>query len=411
MMKKMAKVSAGPPKGFRDFLPEEARVRESVIATLKEVFVLFGFAPLDTPALEAGETLLGGNLGREADKLIYLFKDRGGRHVGLRYDLTVPLARLVAQYKNSLSFPFRRYQVGPLWRAEKPQAGRYREFWQADIDIVGSASALAEAEVLACVLKAVDHLGFTSYKLVINDRRLLDSLGITPELAIIVDKKENQGLGVVEEELAKKTGKEKTKEILEKLEKVEEPDSIKRIKSFLKTLGADTEKVVFDSWLARGLEYYTGPIFELKVGGKLSLGGGGRYDKLVGKFAGGDLPATGFSFGVDRVIEALRKTGVLIEGGKVSAPEVLITVFEEKLASDSLRLGRTLREAGYSAEVYTDEKTRLDKQLKYANKRGIAWVVIIGPEEVAKKTATLRDMEARTEETVPQKDLARRLAR
>lgn len=405
----MAKARAQTPKGFRDFLPEEARLRESVIATLKEVFASYGFSPLETPAIEYKETLLG-KYGEEADKLIYLFMDRGGRDVGLRYDLTVPLARVVAQHQNELHLPFRRYQIGPQWRAEKPQAGRYREFWQADIDIVGSASLLADAEVLACTLEAVARLGFTDSKLLINDRKLLDSLGITPKLAIIVDKKEKIGLKQIEIELSQKAGKAEVKQILRKLKGAEEPESIKNIRNYVRHLGGDPKRLVFNPWLARGLEYYTGPIFELKVGGgNLSVGGGGRYDKLVGKFAGRELPATGFSFGIDRVVEALKETGSLIEGEKVASPEVLVAVFGEKLAPASLKVASTLRSAGFSVEVYPDEKAKLDKQLKYADKRGVSWVVIIGPEEAKKKRVTLRDMESGEQETLSLSELKKKL--
>lgn len=385
-------------KGFRDFLPREARRKEFVINTLKQAFSSYGFLPLETPAIEYAETLTD-KYGEEADKLIYLFEDRGGRKVGLRYDFTVPLARVVAQYQNELPIPFKRYQVGPVWRADKPQAGRYREFWQADIDIVGSGSPIADAEIIACTLSAAEKLGLANVKLFISDRAFLDSFGVTPELAIIIDKRDKIGEEGVSDELARKLGKEEADKILRSLKESREPDSIKEIKDLAERMGANPKAIVFDPWLSRGLEYYTGPIFELRGGNeKLSLGGGGRYDKLIGNFAGRELPATGFSFGIDRVIEVMDDTAL-------STDRVLVTVFSKELLLQSIKLAAMLRESGINTELYSDEEAKLDKQLKYANKRGIPFVVVIGPEEAKAGTATLKDMQTGEQKTVPQDKL------
>lgn len=402
----MSEVQA--PKGFKDFLPDKARIRESVISTLKEVFSLFGFSPLETPAIEYASTLLN-KYGEEADKLIYLFKDRGGREIGLRYDLTVPLARVVSEYQNDITIPFKRYQVTPVWRADKPQAGRYREFWQADIDIVGSNSALADAEVIGCALTALNKLGLNNYKLFINDRKFFDSIGITPQLATILDKADKIGKEAASEELRKKIGSE-ADVILEKLQSAKEPETITKLKSIIETMGINISQITFDPWLARGLEYYTGIIFELRIEqyGNLSIGAGGRYDKLIGQFIGRDLPAVGFSFGIDRLIEALEQ-GVLIQGKGISAPEILVTVFNPDLITHSIKATSRLRSAGMQTEVYLNEDVKLDKQLKYANTRGINTVVIIGPEEVNTNSVVIKDMTSGEQRKVPQDQLLKEI--
>ncbi|MBI4032990.1 MAG: ATP phosphoribosyltransferase regulatory subunit, partial [Candidatus Blackburnbacteria bacterium] len=314
-------------------------------------------------------------------------------------DLTVPLARVVAQYQNELPIPFKRYQVGPVWRADKPQAGRYREFWQADIDTVGSSSSIADAEIIACILEAAEKLRLANVKLLISDRAFLDSLGVTPELAIVIDKRDKIGEEGVSEELARKLGTEKADTILKSLKESKEPDSIKEIRDLTERMGANSKAIVFDPWLSRGLEYYTGPIFELRGGSeKLSLGGGGRYDKLIGNFAGRELPATGFSFGIDRTVEAMADTTPPTE-------RALVTVFNKELLLQSIKVASMLREGGINVELYPDEEAKLDKQLKYANKRGIQFVVVIGPEEAKAGTATLKNMETGEQKTVPQDKL------
>lgn len=391
-------------------MPKEARLRESVVATLKEVFSLYGFSPLETPAIEYASTLTE-KYGEEADKLIYLFEDRGGREIGLRYDVTVPLARVVAQYQNELPIPFKRYHVAPVWRAEKPQAGRYREFLQADADIVGSASPLADAEVITCALACMDRLGFTDYTLYINDRKFLDGIGVTPQLAVIVDKKEKIGEEDVARELEKKVGSQKAEKILQSLKAAVEPESIKKIRQLVSALGGNTERVVFDPWLSRGLEYYTGPIFEIKVGkDSLSVFGGGRYDELIGRFAGRELPATGFSFGVDRVIEALEKENVLVPEKGTASPEALVTIFSPDFLLQSIKVAVALRNARVTTEVYPDEETKLDKQLKYADKRGVNWIVIVGPDEVKNDKITLRNMETGEQEELKLEQLVEKLS-
>ncbi|TSC53398.1 MAG: histidyl-tRNA synthetase, partial [Microgenomates group bacterium LiPW_16] len=387
---------------------EEARLRESVITTLKEVFSLYGFSPLETPALEYAETLLS-KYGKEADKLIYQFRDRGGREVGLRYDLTVPLARVIASYP-TLPMPFKRYQIQPVWRAEKPQAGRYREFLQCDADIVGTGSPIADAEIIAMAVTALKNLGFTDFKILVNDRNLFADLPM--ETIIILDKLDKIGKdGVIAELVKKGYSQEKGKSLLSKIQTAKTTPSLEKIFSYLVKLGIEEKFYKFNPTLARGLEYYTGTIFEAQIAGYPggSVAGGGRFDKLIGMFIGKDIPAVGISFGIDRVIEALRQTGTLLETKGASSAEVLVTVFDAKTLSYSLSIANRLRNAEISTEVYPDEETKLDKQLKYADKKGIEWVVIVGPDEIKDKTITVKNMQTGEQKRVKETSLIKYL--
>ena len=281
------------PKGFRDIEPETAKKRRETIAKIADVLEEYGFVPLETPTIEFAETLLG-KYG-EDEKLIYQFTDRGGRKLALRYDLTVPLARYVANNLGVIEKgPFRRYQIGQVFRGENPQAGRYREFAQFDFDTVGSASLEEDAKVIAATIAATRKLGLNMAQLAINDRKNFESLGLEDIRAI--DK-------------IYKVGKENTKkELLDFVERSTPTEDLGKIFEILQQTYSLTEgkDFFFDPTLARGLDYYTGAIFELKPTGKpeeLTIGGGGRYDNLIGMFAGRKIPAVGFSFGLDRLIE------------------------------------------------------------------------------------------------------------
>ena len=280
------------PKGFRDISPELAKKRRGVIGKIADVLESFDFVPLETPTLEFAETLLG-KYGEE-EKLIYQFTDRGGRKLALRFDLTIPLARYVANNLGVVNPTFSRYQVGQVFRGEKPQKGRWREFTQLDFDIVGSDSLEEDAKVIAAVIATTRKVGLNKAKLAVNDRKNFQSLSINDIRAI--DK-------------IYKVGKENTKkELLEFVKKTKQTEDLRKIFGILeKTYSlAESKDYFFDPTLARGLDYYTGVIFELKPTGKpeeLSIGGGGRYDNLIGMFAGREIPAVGFSFGLDRLIE------------------------------------------------------------------------------------------------------------
>lgn len=389
-------------KGFRDFLLEEMKIRNLVIDTLKEVFASFGFEPLETPALEYGETLLG-KYGAEAEKLVYTFKDRGGRLVGLKYDLTVPLARVVAQYQNELAVPFKRYQIQPVWRAEKPQRGRLREFYQCDIDTVGIASPLADAEIIACTVEAFKKLGFKKFTVRINSRqvlfKLLDGLGIRDQkqqLSILqsIDKLDRLSEEEVKKELLKKKLASKScGRLFKKIKTAKADENLEKIIKAAKAFGVGKEYLKFDPTLVRGLDYYTGPIFEVfveepKIG---SLAGGGRYDKLIGELGGRDLPATGISLGLERIVEVIKEFD-LLPIKENSTTKVLVTIFDESLVGDSQKLCMCLRSIGVNTEIYLDPKAKLDKQIKYADRKGIPFVAILGPEEVGAKKVALKDL-------------------
>ena len=282
------------PKGFRDLEPSLAKKRRVSIGKIAEVLEEFGFVPLETPTLEFAETLKG-KYG-EDEKLIYEFSDRGGRRLALRYDLTVPLARYVANNLSVLSPTFSRYQIGQIFRGENPQKGRYRESTQFDLDTVGSADVAEDAKVIAASIVAIRKLGLNSAQMAINDRKNFEGLPLEDIRAI--DK-------------IYKVGKENTeKRLLDFVEKTKPTDSLKSLFSLLKSQYSLKEGVdfFFDPTLARGLDYYTGSIFELKPNGKpqdQSIGGGGRYDNLIGMFAGRNIPAVGFSFGIDRIVELI----------------------------------------------------------------------------------------------------------
>ena len=298
-------IKAQTLKGFRDFLPEEETRRQLTVGKMKETFARFGFEPLETPALEYAETLLG-KYGDEADKLLYLFKDNGKRNVGLRYDQTVPLSRVVAQYPE-LTKPFKRYQIQPVWRAENTQKGRFREFLQCDIDTVGSQSPLADAEIIDCALSSCKSLGFTGLTMLVNDRTIFDKLKLTKKEIIIIDKLSKIGKDAVIAELGRR-------DIFDALQEAKPTERLWKIFVTLKRMGYKEEvDFRFDPFLARGLDYYTSTIFELKTDRYPagSLAGGGRYDNLIGQFTGISQPAVGIAFGFDRLMEAMVELNLL----------------------------------------------------------------------------------------------------
>jgi len=400
-------IKAQTLKGFRDFLPSEARKRQYVINTLKQMFESYGFEPLETPALEYEEIMLG-KYGDEGDKLMYRFEDNGKRKVALRYDQTVPLARVVAQYQNELPMPFKRYQIQNVWRAENPQKGRFREFLQCDVDIVGSVSSLADAEVIAVAAKSLEKLGFKNFKILINDRTIFQELAKNEKI-----EKKNLPFVIRAIDKLKKVGREKviielTQEGLPKdkalsiLQSMEGMSPTERLGEVLFYLKSNFEKIncVFSPTLARGLDYYTGMIFEVEIDGYSagSVAGGGRYDNLIGMFAGKDIPAVGFSFGFDRLMETMQQNKLF--PANLQTTKVLVTIFSKDLKQQSIDYSLLLRSNGVSTELYLDENAKMEKQLKYADKKGIPYVVIIGPEEAAKNMVTLRNMRTREQQTI-----------
>ncbi|MBI2590316.1 MAG: histidine--tRNA ligase [Candidatus Blackburnbacteria bacterium] len=388
-------------KGFRDFLPSDARKRQYVIDILKGVFELYGFEPLETPALEYEEILMG-KYGEEGNKLMYRFTDNGERRVALRYDQTVPLARVVAQYGQELPSPFKRYQIQPVWRAENTQRGRYREFLQCDIDITGVDSALADAEVIACTLTAVKNLGFETLCMSINDRTLFE--GIDPKYLIVIDKLPKIGEEAAKKELVVRgMAQEKVDSFMQKIQSLSPSGNLRKLFKYLNDMGFEENKdFVFNPLIVRGLDYYTSTIFELvdRENPSLSLAGGGRYDNLIGIFAGETIPATGLAFGFDRLLETMGERGLFPESTQNATPEVLVTIFNSQMVEESVKISSHLRESGINTELYTDENAKMEKQLKYADKRRIPNVVIIGPEEAANNTVVLKNMQSGEQKTV-----------
>ena len=388
-----------PPKGFRDFLPEKSLQRNFLIEKLKTLFERFGFDPLETPTLEYAEVLLG-KYGEEADKLIYIFEDKGGRKLGLRYDQTVPLARVVSQYQN-LPKPFKRYQIQSVFRAENPQKGRFREFIQADIDIVGEESLLAEAEIIAASLKIFKELGFKKIKIFINDRKNFENLD--KKVISAIDKLEKVGEEKVIEEIAKTKAIscDEAKAILKQIKNKKPTEAILKLFSLLKTYDLkDEEDFVFKPTLARGLDYYTGIIFEAVddnyKGG--SLGGGGRYDNLIGIFLENSIPACGFAFGFDRLLEAGNELNLFPK--KSTATKVLVTIFSKNFIEKSIKVATVLREKNINTELFLNPEKKLDKQLKYADKKGIPYVLILGEEEAKKNVVKLKDLKTGKQQEV-----------
>lgn len=404
----MTKNKSQTLKGFRDFLPEEMAIRQKVIDTLREVFESYGYEPLETPSLEYAQTLLG-KYGEEADKLVYTFQDQGKRDIGLIYDLTVPVSKVLALYSQKINLPFKRYQIQRIWRAEKPQKGRYREVLQCDIDSFGTTSPLADAEIVAIISESLKRLNFKKFTIKINSRQvlfnLMKNLGISQEkqqLAIFrsLDKLDKIKSDEVKREL-ENTGlnQEKIEKLFSLIKTAQPDENLKNLFDYLKSLGVEEKNYQFDPTLVRGLDYYTGPIFETylakpKIG---SITGGGRYDKLVADLGGPDIPATGTTIGLDRLCDAIKEKNLMPKLSSTPT-KILITVFSSEYLKKSIETAKQLRKAKINVELYPDPETRLDKQLKYADRKGIPYVIIIGPEEIKEKLITLRDMKAKSQE-------------
>ncbi|MBF8249410.1 MAG: histidyl-tRNA synthetase, histidyl-tRNA synthetase [Candidatus Levybacteria bacterium] len=404
-------------KGFRDFLPVEARKRQYVIDILKKVFESYGFEPLETPALEYEEILLG-KYGDEGDKLMYRFEDNGMRKVALRYDQTVPLARVVAQYgsasspqgQNLLPMPFKRYQIQNVWRAENTQKGRFREFLQCDIDTVGTSSPLADAEIIEIAATSLKNLGFKDFKILINDRENLkfktNGIALSPDRNILavraIDKLKKIGKdGVLKELQENKFTREEAEEILQVVGNTELSPRLSEIFSILKQLGVTDNQYEFSPTLARGMNYYTGTIFEIEIEGYSagSVCGGGRYDNLIGMFANKQVPAVGCAFGFDRLMEAMDELNLFPTD--LTITKVLVTIFSPELLDKSIEVCGILNKNNINQELYIDPNAKLERQLKYADQKGIPYCVIIGPDEAKSNTVTVKNLKTREQKNLP----------
>jgi histidyl-tRNA synthetase len=408
------KIEPRLPKGMRDFLPAEMLKRDYVFNIVREVFHLYGFEPLQTPVLELRDTLMG-KYGEDAEKLIYHAQHPGGKEeVALRYDLTVPLARVVAQYPNDITLPFKRYQLSPVWRAERPQRGRYREFYQCDADIVGVQSMSADAEIVSLIVTALRRLGFQQFSVKINSRKLLTAIGqyagvegeMLGELYRSIDKFDKIGAEGVRDELIKRgLPAEVVSRIMELittrhpgLEQLEYVDKVmgrfpaaqaglrdlRELAESLAYQNVPPQFYEFDFTMVRGLGYYTGPIFETIIT-EPNLGsvtGGGRYDDLVGLFKGESIPTTGTSLGIERLIDLMDILDLYPPHIVGTVTQVLVTVFGDETRAEATKLAAELRAAGVRTELYLQDR-KIGKQFEYADKRHIPVVAILGSDEIA----------------------------
>jgi histidyl-tRNA synthetase len=449
----MANAKTQPARGMRDFLPGDVRRREYVISVIREVYERYGFEPLETPAVENIETLMG-KYGEEGNQLIFKILKRGEHEktgqadLALRYDLTVPLARVVAEYKDKLPKFFKRYQIQPVWRADRPARGRFREFYQCDVDVLGSRSMVVEAEICAAATDALTRLGFTNFTIRLNHRQvltgILDAAGVPLEkhtdALVAIDKldkvgrdgvaKELSARGIAEDagdnllsffevagslehaaELSVVEGSTETEALNAALlgrlvEFVGDHETgargIDELRSIIKYTEASgvANRIRIDPSLARGLSYYTGTIMEINVPDIAgSLGGGGRYDNLVGMFLGQDVPACGFSLGLERIIVVMTEREMFPPTLATSPADVMVTIWDENSIGDSVALARELRAEGLRVDLYT-EADKLGKQFKYASSRGIAFVAVIGEEERKRDEVSLKDMRSGEQHTV-----------
>ncbi len=455
----MPSAKTQPARGMRDFLPADVRKREYVIGVIKSVYERYGFEPLETPAVENIETLMG-KYGEEGNQLIFKILKRGEHEktgeadLALRYDLTVPLARVVAQYQNELPKFFKRYQIQPVWRADRPARGRFREFYQCDVDVLGSRSMVVEAELIAAASDALIALGFNDFVIRVNHRQvltgILDQAGVAPEkhedALVALDKMDKAGpegvarelneRGIIGEAAVKlmcffeglagvrraaefadfgEPGIEKAAFNADVLGRLVEfigaheigargVDELRQVLQFAKASGVD-KRIKLDPTLARGLAYYTGAIIEINVTDLAgSLGGGGRYDNLVGMFLGRDVPACGFSLGLERIIVIMSEREMFPTKLVSSPADVMITIWNEDSVGESIALGTELRSKGLRVDLYP-EADKLAKQFKYASTRGVPFVAIIGDDERLRGEVAIKDMRTGEQRSVARDEI------
>jgi len=442
--------STNPARGMRDFLPPDVRKRDYVIGIIKEVYESYGFEPLETPAVENIETLMG-KYGDEGNQLIFKILKRGEKlkadgdvkdlaDLALRYDLTVPLARVVANNKNELPRFFKRYQIQPVWRADRPARGRFREFFQCDVDAIGSGSMVVEAETLSAVSEILRRLGFEDFTIRLNHRQvltdILDTAGVPESLhsdaLVAIDKLDKIGADGVAKELDERgiseTASEMLMEIFAKTEEIlnQEKDINRTIvgnlinivsNEVLTELGqilkfAEKAPILIDPSLARGLSYYTGAIMEINVPDLAgSLGGGGRYDGLIGMFGKEQIPACGFSLGLERILVVMEEKGMFPpEIAASNSAEVMVTIWSDETVAESLKLARELRKQGLRVIVYP-EADKLGKQFKYADAIRVGYVCVIADEELSEHKVKLKRMDTGEEWRLAADEIAKKIGK
>jgi histidyl-tRNA synthetase len=426
-----------PPSGTRDFLAAELSKRDRAFGVLRSVFAGYGFEPLQTPAFERVDVLLG-KYGDEADKLVFKIMRRGEHEasgeadLALRYDMTVPLARVAAAYGSQLPTPYKRYAIGPVWRADRPGRGRFREFTQCDIDTLGSRSLLSDAEVLCAHHDAIAGLGVQDFTILLNSRQVLSGLlevfAVPPELGPgvltsldkldrmsprgVIDEISSRGLAeqTAVELVTTMTAQDATERIRTSLKPSENGMAgLEEVDRLLELVGSQIPagRIAFTPRMVRGLSYYTGPIWEFVATGVAgSLGGGGRYDHLIEQLGGPDVPATGSSLGIERLLTLL-PDAITGERGRI---DVAVTVLADDLAVPSFALAAQARSAGLRASVYLGSSGKLGRQLRWAADQGARWCLIYGPAEREAGTVTVRDLASGQQEAVPVSEAARYLA-
>ena len=431
------KIQPRLPKGMRDFLPQEMLKRNYVFDVVREVFHLYGFEPLQTPVLELGEILMG-KYGEDAEKLIYHAQHPGGKEeLALRYDLTVPLARVIGQYPAEITLPFKRYQLAPVWRAERPQRGRYREFYQCDVDIVGIADMSADAEVIGVVVSTLKKLGFPQFAVKINNRKLLTAMGQYSgvpdsqlgDLYRSVDKFDKIGAEGVRKELVERGVNADAVAKMMDLIVAHEPGlgnldvleqamgsipaaqegirELRELASFLEDMYISQEDYAVDFTMVRGLGYYTGPIFEtvIEEPNLGSVSGGGRYDDLVGLFRKETAPTTGVSLGIERIIDLMDLLNLYPAHINGTVVQVFVSVFDQTTRTESTKLAAEMRAQGINVELQLDER-KLGRQFQFADRKHIPLVAVLGPEEIAHGAVKLKRLSDGEEFTVQRNAVA-----
>lgn len=426
----MALIQPRTLSGFRDYLPATMIPRERLMETARETFRSFGFAPIDTPTLEYLEVLTGKG-SEETDRQLFSFKTAGGRDVGMRFDLTVPLARFAAQHIGTLGTPFKRYHIAPVWRGERPQAGRYREFYQCDFDTIGTESVLADIEAVTVIDSLLRAIGIEAFTISINNRAilsgLLESLGLAEKTTPILrslDKLGKIGLEKTNEEMVKAadiTSEQadrvlalaqcdgSAEEVFAKLPEIIGDNEtgvsgIARLQEIYHgavTSGVSPNRIKVDVSIARGLDYYTGVIFETTLDDLPSIGSicsGGRYDNLAGLYTKEHLPGIGASLGLDRLLTAMETLEVLSSTSKPCP--VFIPFFDKEHRDDYLKMASVLRSAGIGTEVYPEAK-KLGKQLKYADSHGFKYAIVAGGDEWARGEVQIKTLADKTTEDIP----------
>ncbi len=466
--------NTNPARGMRDFLPDAVRKRNYVIGIIREVYEKYGFEPLETPSIENLSTLTN-KYGEEGDQLMFKILKRGQKlekqlkredakendltDLALRYDLTVPLARVIANYRHELPRFFKRYQIQPVWRADRPAKGRYREFYQCDVDAIGSKSMLVEAELISAVSEILERLGFKDFAIRINHREiligLLKAFNFTTEkyadVLTSLDKLDKIGVDGVRDELQEReVDQQASKDIIKYFDIMVGPEKLPRmpgshraepnvrkihngmqlthaslksndqltrgiseLEKIVELLGyeKDSPPTEIDLRLARGLSYYTGAIFEIvltKGDFAGSIGGGGRYDGLIGMFGKEEVPAVGFSLGLERILYVMEERGMFPDNLRTNLVDVLVTVWNEESAGESLKLANELRQNGLRVFVYP-QADKLGKQFKYADQINVEYVCVLGDNELAENTVSLKNMKTGEQETIAREEVSEKI--